>query len=1051
MIFYICSMYKAFFFILCLSYLPVFSQNTIDSLEANWKNSALPDSSRIQAAVSLGGAYLGQGDSARAMNAFTQAVNIARNNEDPAAMPQCLSDIGLAWKSHRWFDQARSYFHQAIPLWKKIGDTTAYLNNKLHLINSGYDERDFPGTISYAKDLLSDKMVTHDSAIMISAISKAANAYHAQFEYDSALAYYFKADSLYASYSKTDLGSRASNLDGISYVFLQLGKKKQALDFLFQALELVENEPPLFATGEIYTTLAKIYRSESEFEKAMAYAKKSLEVVKKLSDHDDYLYAYFGSCRQVGINYHNDAYQGHNLDSAAYYYKEAYHTAQKTGYPEQLSLSLLGLGWLYLDKNQTDTALSYLFKAHALDKQMERRLSTACYEIAQAYAHIGRHAQAIPYFEETVNDARELGDYATLRAASYRLADSYKEVGQVAKALAMRDLYIAARDTLENRKNAEALVEFEYERKAFADSLAYVKEKAASDLAFQEELGQRNNLLLGALILLLLAGLGFGFYRNRLRMREQERELEWVQERERQQQLAELSELKSRFFANISHELRTPLTLVLGPLSQLIDRPDKWDKEDVQDQLLLMQRNGKSLMQLITEILDLSKFDAQKMELREVEVPIASLVNRLYENFVPQLNLLGLEHELNITVPSGLTIRIDAQKFEKVFNNFLSNAIKFTPSGGKIGLSLSEKEGSLEFKVQDTGQGIAEEELPHVFDRYFQAKNQDQGGTGIGLGLVRSIAQLMDGRTYAESRLGQGSSFYFEFPKKEVAAVEERPAEVLVEEIPLAPIYEMGTDFSILLVEDNVDMQQFVLGILEPRYKKIFVASNGAEGLRMLQAYGNEIDLIISDIMMPEMDGLTMLQEVKAHAEWKSIPMVMLTALAAERSKLRALTIGVDDYLIKPFSVAELEARVQNLLYHAHQRKAWLKDKEASSQENEPELKLNVSDKAWIDKLEQLIMDSLNDQRLNVEELANQVNLSPRQLRRRLKSITGLSPIQFIKEVQLSAARNELEEGLVHSLADVAYKCGFAHQTTFSTEFKARFGKTPKEYWASSA
>jgi len=558
-------------------------------------------------------------------------------------------------------------------------------------------------------------------------------------------------------------------------------------------------------------------------------------------------------------------------------------------------------------------------------------------------------------------------------------------------------------------------------------------------------------LLLGALILLLLAGLGFVFYRNRQRLREQERELELVQERERQQQLAELSELKSRFFANISHELRTPLTLVLGPLSQLIDRPDNWDREDVQDQLLVMQRNGKSLMQLITEILDLSKFDAQKMELQEVEAPIVSLVNRLYKNFVPQLDLLGLKHDLNIAVSPGLTIRIDEKKFEKVFNNFLSNAIKFTPSGGKIGLSLSEKEGSLAFKVQDTGQGIAEEELPHVFDRYFQAKNQDQGGTGIGLGLVRSIAQLMDGRTYAESRLGQGSSFYFEFPKKEVATLEERPTEVLVEEISLAPIYEMGTDFSILLVEDNVDMQQFVLDILEPRYQKIFVASNGAEGLKMLQAHGNEIDLIISDIMMPEMDGLTMLQEVKAHADWKSIPMIMLTALAAERSKLRALTIGVDDYLIKPFSVAELEARVQNLLYHAHQRKAWLKDKEASTQENEPELKISVSDKAWIDELEQLIIDSLNFQRLNVEELANKVNLSPRQLRRRLKSITGLSPIQFIKEVQLSTARNELEEGVVHSLADVAYKCGFAHQTTFSTEFKARFGKTPKEYWASSA
>lgn len=320
------------------------------------------------------------------------------------------------------------------------------------------------------------------------------------------------------------------------------------------------------------------------------------------------------------------------------------------------------------------------------------------------------------------------------------------------------------------------------------------------------------------------------------------------------------------------------------------------------------------------------------------------------------------------------------------------------------------------------------------------------GGTGIGLGLVRSIAQLMDGRAYAESEVGKGSHFYFEFPKKEVATIPVpfvQPTEV----VELNPIYEIGTDFRILVVEDNLDMQQYVKELLGKRYKEVILAGNGVEGLEVLNTRGHEIDLIVSDIMMPEMDGLSMLKEIKGRTDWQGIPVIMLTALAEERSKLSALTIGVDDYLTKPFSVPELEARVQNLLYHSHQRRSWQEEhvKEPSSGET-VSLKLTAADKAWIEGLEQLVLSSLAESRLNAEELAEKANMSGRNLRRKLKQTTGLTSAKFIKEIQLREARKELEEGMVISIADVAFKYGFEHQATFSTVFKARFGKSPKEY-----
>ena len=575
-------------------------------------------------------------------------------------------------------------------------------------------------------------------------------------------------------------------------------------------------------------------------------------------------------------------------------------------------------------------------------------------------------------------------------------------------------------------------------------------------LKIEQQIGQLNREkklrfgLLGALGLFLLFVFVLIFLYLQIRKANKTNKLQ-------AEELKKLDKLKSKFFANISHELRTPLTLILGPLSYILDNQEEWEKENVQRQLLIMQRNGKSLMELIEEILDLSKLEANKLQLQEESTPMVQFFEYIFHVFEQQFQNQELNYELILEIKEDLNILLDRKKMEKVLNNFLSNAIKFTPKNGKITLKVTETNSDLHITVTDSGKGIHPKDLPYVFDRFYQSKQADHklyGGTGIGLALVNEFAQLMGGKAYAESTLGAGSKFFFEIPKKVVAKKEVLMPAII--ELPEEEIYSIGRDFTILVVEDNNDMRDFIHQLLNKKYTKILLAQNGAEGLEALKEHGTNINLIISDVMMPVVDGLTMLIEIKNNKEWYNIPVVMLTALAAERDKLSALTIGVDDYLTKPFSVPELLIRVQNLLFNYHQRLEWLASEELGYQDQEvvsgvlekkvAQVTFNTENKVWVEELTAMVERSFDEDILTVESLAKSVFLSSRQLNRKLKAITGLSPGKFIREIQLQAARNELESGKAISIYEVSQHVGFENQSSFARIFKNRFGKTPSEY-----
>jgi signal transduction histidine kinase/DNA-binding response OmpR family regulator len=517
--------------------------------------------------------------------------------------------------------------------------------------------------------------------------------------------------------------------------------------------------------------------------------------------------------------------------------------------------------------------------------------------------------------------------------------------------------------------------------------------------------------------------------------------------KERTQQIAlqaeslrELDSLKSRFFANISHELRTPLTLIMGPLQRLEKSIlDGSNKHLVQ----LARQHSRQLIGLINELLDLSKLEANRMEVNMENANLSHLAMRAVANFESAASQKNIDIHCHVDPAINRLLSLDLKKVEKILNNLLSNAVKFTPAQGEVNLSVVQRHQHLIFAVSDTGRGIAEKDLPKVFDRFYQSKREDAetlGGSGIGLALSKELAELMEGDLWVESKEHQGTTFFFKIPLIDgTEAPEDLPAQESqeIEALEALPVAPSDLQAKILLVEDNVHLRNFLSLILADSYHLI-TATHGKEALQQLQS--EKIDLIISDVMMPVMDGFELLEAVKADSRLQQIPVIMLTARAELKDKLKALRIGVDDYLIKPFDEEELKARVANLLQHYVNR-----NQGEEEQEKTDVPALGEADREWLAEVEDLVLKQIKSSNLNLSMLVDDLAISHRQFNRRLKRLTGLNASGYIREVRLHHARELLLRGTYRTIAEVSYAVGFDTPKYFSRLFFQRFGKRPSE------
>ena len=522
---------------------------------------------------------------------------------------------------------------------------------------------------------------------------------------------------------------------------------------------------------------------------------------------------------------------------------------------------------------------------------------------------------------------------------------------------------------------------------------------------------------------------------------------------------AKVNEEKLRFFINIAHEIRSPMTLVISPLEKLLTQPSD---SNTAIALQSMHKNANRIITLLNQMLDIRKIDKGQMQLKYSETDLIPYIKELMQMFdyeADKRNIhLTFKHE-----QEGLKAWIDRNNFDKVLSNLLSNAFKYTPDGGEIAIRLNEKHNSLaEISVLDTGIGLEEGELGKIFDYFYQIssdRNTDSIGFGIGLSLCKMLVNLHHGTIIAANRKDrQGTCFTISIPLGNKHLKEEdlvkRPAptgHIIRSEKPL-PIHQeeklpakAKSNYKILAIDDDPDIRDFLSKELSRNYK-VFLSTNGSEGWEM--ALKLQPDLIVSDVMMPEMDGFTLVKKLKNNNNVNHIPIILLTAKTEHHDRMSGLEKGIDAYLTKPFRIDELETLIANLINN----RLRLKGKFSGTQTPEDKIKkpddIKSSDEQLMEKIMAVINENLENPALNVELLSEKIGISRVHLYRKLKDMTGISVSEFIRNIRMKQASVLLKEKKMN-ISQVAYAVGFANSTHFSSVFKKYYGFSPKEYMES--
>lgn len=511
----------------------------------------------------------------------------------------------------------------------------------------------------------------------------------------------------------------------------------------------------------------------------------------------------------------------------------------------------------------------------------------------------------------------------------------------------------------------------------------------------------------------------------------------------------DLEETKMQFLINATHDIRSPLTLIMGPLNKLKTRiTDAESKQEIDT----IDRNAQRLLLLVNQILDERKIDkdqmhlhCQKTDLKEFLRGIMSLYNF---NVQERSITLSLKEDERLKEEGNLQVWIDRINFDKVISNLLSNAMKYTSDGGEITLIIGKNKESAIIKVEDTGIGLKEEKTDRLFERFYQGNNNSDihiEGTGIGLNLCRALVKMHGGTIRAYNRTDgiKGSCFEVNIP---LGKEHLKPEEILQEDgtkttESTGKRTQANRNFNILIVDDDAEIAHYIKTELSDWYR-FDHARNGKEGLKMLLT--GKYDLVISDVMMPEMDGVTMLKKIKGNSNVSDIPVILLTSKSEVENRLEGLRKGADAFLAKPFNMEELHILIDNLVDNVRRIRGKYSGAQGQKAKIE-QIQVKGNNDALMERVMKYMNEHLADPDLNVEKLTEDVGISRAQLHRKLKEIAGVSAGEFIRNLRLEQAARLIEEGQIN-ITQVAYSVGFSNQTHFSTVFKKHYGMSPSEY-----
>ena len=580
-----------------------------------------------------------------------------------------------------------------------------------------------------------------------------------------------------------------------------------------------------------------------------------------------------------------------------------------------------------------------------------------------------------------------------------------------------------------------------------ADQLQKYKQRIEAQRSRIDGLSDRFYFLRNSLGVISLLMIGFialsiyAFYINR-KMRQANRKLISLNA-----EMKEVTAQKLQFFTNVSHEVRTPLTLILAPLDRLII---SLRESPYASDLGLIQKNANRLLRVINQILDFRKVEGKQEKLAVREIDLVPFVGEIKSYFDSMASVRAISYTFTSSIKQ-CTLWIDPDLLEKVFFNLLSNAFKFTPEGGSVRIELTEEEDRVFIQVIDTGSGIQPGNLPHLFDRFY---TEDRSmGTGIGLHLVKEYIHMHGGEIRVESEPGQRTTFtvclrkgkaHFEDSDLMETSVSHQAYEASrLDDSETHKMLSKTYPYTILITEDDDEVRCFLERELSPHFKTR-TAANGKDALRVLEE--EEISLVVSDVMMPEMNGFELCRTIKSQLPFSHIPVILLTALTDERQRIFGITGGADDYIQKPFHTDYVKIKIIHLLQERQKLRERLLEKLRYNKLllSEPE-KVESIDDTFLRKFAEQIEAVYADPEYNVEKLSETLGLSRGHLHRKIKELTGTAPVEFLRTYRLNKATQLLRQN-AYTVSEVAYRTGFSSPAYFSKCFKAVYGVTPTEY-----
>lgn len=854
----------------------------------------------------------------------------------------------------------------------------------------------------------------------------------------------------------------AQSLSSIGDVYQYWGDYKLSMSYYLKSIKINKEIDFKMGISNDYNSLGVINDFLGKSKKALKYYNLSFALKEKLNDKKGMAVA----LNNMAIVYSKDD----ESEKVLRCFFKAMTLYEEIDDELRLSDVYNNLGEEYIRTGKLNDAIDFANKGLVIKEKIRdlRGTSSSLSCLGNAYLELHEFDKAENALKKSIALARQIDSKYHEYNNLLSLSDLYERQGKLTKALEYYKEHVEVKEQLLNDDNLNKVSQLQsrYETEEKEQQITILNQEKILQASQLENKSLMEKLLYGAIAMILLFTF-FGFRYTKIKQDSKRLVLnqQLKIEKEEAERLQELDKLKGHFFSNIAHEFRTPLTLILGPLEHVIDEiKSKSHKE----QLGLVKSNASKLLRLINQLLDLSRLESGIIKLEPVQDDIISFLKGITYSF----HSLAEQKRIDLSFQSSenkLLMDFDKDKTEKILLNLLSNAFKFTPNFGSIYIAVEKldffkgkEEDHLKVTVKDSGAGIPENELSKVFNRFYQADNsqvREVEGSGIGLALTKELVEVQNGVIEVLSGQEKGAAFAFYLPIKNEAPIvlsapeadfdlqtdgdfDENLISLEISQ-PRNPVLSVPADDHtsreiVLVIEDNEDVRRFISGSLKQTYK-IIEATDGEEGFALAKLHIP--DLIISDVMMPKMDGYETCKALKNNEITSHIPVILLTAKAGIESKLEGLETGADDYLPKPFNTKELKVRMKNLIrLRRNLREKYLQN---ALLENHPS-PIAPKEDIFLRKIREIVEVHLEEEEFSVEDLSGELAMSRTQVHRKLKALTNQSASQFMRMIRLQHAQTLLKEG-INNVSEVAYKVGFSSPNYFSTCFTEFYGYAPSE------